>query len=43
MNHWSFIIAAYVLTGLGTFGMLAWSFAAMRRAEGRVDALRQEK
>ncbi len=43
MNHWSFIIAAYVLTGMGTFGMLALSFSAMRRAERRVDALRQEQ
>ena len=43
MNHWSFIVAAYVLTGLSTFGMLVWSLTAMRRAEGRVDALRQEK
>ncbi len=39
MNHWPFIIAAYVLTALGTFGLSAWSFHAMRRAEKKVDDL----
>ncbi len=43
MNHWPFIIAAYALTLLGTAGVTAWSWAAMRRAEADADALRREK
>ena len=39
MNHWPFIIAAYALTIGGTVGVVAVSFAAMRRAERRADAL----
>lgn len=37
MNHWPFIVAAYVLTGLSTFAIVALSFASMRRAERRAD------
>ncbi|MEY2927126.1 MAG: hypothetical protein RL367_1603 [Pseudomonadota bacterium] len=33
MNHWPFIIAAYGLTGLVTFGVTLWAWLAMRRAE----------
>lgn len=41
MSHWPFVIAAYVLT-LGATGVLtAASFRAMRRAEGRAEALRR--
>ena len=39
MNHWPFIIAAYALTGVGTFGLTLWSFVAMRRAERAADAV----
>ena len=39
MNPWPFIIAAYALTILGTLGVTAWSFAAMRRAEAEAAAL----
>jgi hypothetical protein len=39
MNHWPFIIAAYVLTGVGTLGLAAWSLIAMRRAEKAVEAM----
>ncbi len=34
MNHWAFVTASYVITGFGTFALLGWAFAAMRRAEG---------
>jgi len=41
MNHWPFIIAAYALTIGGTLALTLASFAAMRRAEARADALRR--
>ena len=43
MNHWPFIIAAYVLTIGGTAGVTLWSLAAMRRGERDADALRRER
>lgn len=43
MNHWSFIIAAYALTIVGTLGVTVWSLVAMRRAEAEADALRGER
>jgi hypothetical protein len=43
MNHWPFIVAAYAITLLGTLGVTAWSFVAMRRAERRADALRDRR
>ncbi len=33
MNHWPFIIAAYVLTALLTFGLLWRSYVSMQRSE----------
>ncbi len=39
MNHWPFIIAAYGVTILGTVGITAVSYRAMKRAEARADAL----
>lgn len=39
MNHWPFIAAAYAVTIVGTFGVLAASFVRMRRAERQADAL----
>jgi hypothetical protein len=39
VNPWPFIIAAYVLTCIGTLLVVGLSFAAMRRAEKRVDDL----
>jgi len=43
VNHWSFIVAAYAVTLLGTLGITAWSFVAMRRAERRAEALRDRQ
>ena len=35
LNHWDYVIAAYVL-GIGaTLALVAWSWLAMRRAEKR--------
>jgi hypothetical protein len=39
MNPWAFIIAAYGLTGLGSILVVGLSYAAMRRAEKKVDEL----
>ncbi len=43
MNHWPFIIAAYAVTILGTFGVTLWSWSAMRRAEANADALKRDR
>ncbi|NJS13960.1 MAG: hypothetical protein HC788_04250 [Sphingopyxis sp.] len=42
-EQWDFVIAAYTLTALLTAAVLATSWRAMRRAELRADALRQER
>ncbi|RVT94161.1 heme exporter protein CcmD [Sphingomonas crocodyli] len=39
MNHWPFITAAYAITIVGTIAIIAISYAAMRRAEKKADAL----
>lgn len=39
LDPWPFILAAYALTVLGTLGLTAWSFVAMRRNERDADAL----
>lgn len=41
MNHWPYIIAAYVLAIIATLAVLGWSFAAMRRTEKAVDDLKE--
>ena len=33
MNHWPFVIGAYIVTAAGIFGLTLWSWLAMRRAE----------
>ena len=43
MSHWTFIVAAYAVTLLGTLGVTAWSWTAMRRAERDVDAVRNDR
>ena len=43
MSHWPFIVGAYVVALVGTLGLAGWSFAAMRRAERAVDALKGER
>lgn len=39
LDPWPFILAAYALTVLGTFGLALWSWLAMRRAEADAQAL----
>ena len=43
MNHWPFIIAAYVIAIGGTGAITLWSFVAMRKAEARADAVTGRK
>ena len=43
MNRWVFVIAAYALALLATLLLTALSYAAMRRAERAVDALRKSE
>jgi len=43
VNHWPFIIAAYVLTALGTAGLSWASWRAMRAAERRADDIRKSR
>jgi hypothetical protein len=39
LNAWPFVIAAYAVAVTATAGLLGISLAALRRAEGRADAL----
>ena len=39
LTAWPFVIAAYVVAIGGTLALVAWTVAALRRAEARVDAL----
>jgi len=39
VNHWWFVTAAYGVAALGTGGLAAASWWAMRRAEAAADAL----
>jgi Heme exporter protein D (CcmD) len=43
MTHWPFILGAYAVALIGALGLTGWSFAAMRRAERAVDALKGER
>lgn len=43
MNHWPFIIAAYVLTIIATSAVVGWSFVAMRRAEAAMENMKGER
>lgn len=43
MNHWVFIVSAYAVTLVGTLGVTWWSYLAMRRAEARAEALRNDR
>jgi hypothetical protein len=42
MNHWPFVIAAYVLVLGGTAGLLLWAWTTMRDAEARAERARDE-
>lgn len=39
MHHWSFVIAAYAVTAIGTAALCVASYRAMRAAESAAEAL----
>jgi hypothetical protein len=41
LDQWDFVLAAYGVGVLGTLGMIAWAWLAMRRAEKRRDESRK--
>ena len=41
MNQWSFVIAAYAIVGVATFGLIGWAWLAMRRAESAAEAAKR--
>lgn len=43
MNHWPFILAAYVIVFAATATIVLLSLGAMRRAETSADAIREER
>ena len=43
MNHWPFILGAYAVTALGTIGLVAQSWLAMRRAEAAAEKLGRDR
>lgn len=41
LNHWHYVVSAYVLGVGGTFALTLWSWLTMRRAEARRDRSRE--
>lgn len=42
LDQWNFVIAAYAVGVIGTLGMVAWSWLAMKRAERRREESRRK-
>jgi hypothetical protein len=42
MNPWPFVAAAYLVAICLTSGLLAWSYASMRRAEAAADSFKRK-
>lgn len=43
MNHTPFILAAFMVTAIGTLGLIAHSWFAMRKSEALADDLKERK
>ena len=43
MNHWPFVLAAYVVTLTTTVALLIWCWRSMRKAEAAAEQLRRER
>lgn len=43
MNHWPFVIASYAIVLISTGAVVAWAYAAMRRAEDKANQLSKRK
>ena len=41
LDHWPFVIAAYALVIVATLALVGWTWARMRRAEGRREEQRK--
>ena len=41
LNHWTFVIASYLIGVGGTAGLTIWAWLAMRRSEARRDRSRE--
>ena len=41
LDQWNFVLAAYAVGVAGTLAMIAWSWLAMKRAEGRREEARR--
>ncbi len=43
MNHWPFILAAYLIALVATVALVAASYLSMRKAEADADALKDRR
>jgi len=41
MSQWAFVIAAYGLAALATFGLVAWAYWSMRSSEADAEAAKR--
>jgi heme exporter protein CcmD len=42
LDHWPFVIGAYVVAGVMLGLLIAWSYSTMRRAEKRRDDVKRK-
>ena len=42
MSQWDYVMAVYAIAGLGTGVLVAWSAAAMLKAEQRLDKVKRK-
>ncbi len=42
LDHWDYVISAYVLGVIGTTVLIGWAWLTMRRAEARRDRARDK-
>ena len=43
MSQWTFVVAAYGLAGLATFGLTGWAYWSMRSAEADAEAAKRRR
>jgi hypothetical protein len=43
MTPWPFVIAAYAIVSVATLALIAFSLLSMRRAEAKVDAMKEQR
>ena len=42
LDHWPFVIGAYIVGGVALTGLIAWSYSTMRKAEKRREEMRRK-